>query len=59
MGLCQKPCHFHVMKMAGVCEIIMLRDVEDLLMKTYLHAKKSGKVCCSHDDCLEKAFILL
>ena len=28
----------YVMKMAGVCEIIMLRDVEDLLTKTHLHA---------------------
>ena len=28
----------YVMKMAGVCEIVMLRDVGDLLMKTYLHA---------------------
>ena len=28
----------YVMKMAGVCEIIMLRDVEDLLTKIYLHA---------------------
>ena len=28
----------YVMKMAGVCEIVMLRDVGDLLTKTYLHA---------------------
>ena len=28
----------YAMKMAGVCEIIMLRDVEDFLTKTYLHA---------------------
>ena len=30
--------HTYVMKMAGVCEIVMLRDVGDLLTKTYLHA---------------------
>ena len=30
--------HTYVMKMAGVCEIIMLRDVEDLFTKTYLNA---------------------
>ena len=28
----------YVMKMAVVCEIVMLRDVGDLLMKPYLHA---------------------
>ena len=28
----------YVMKMAGVCEIEMLRDVGDVLTKTYLHA---------------------
>ena len=28
----------YVMKMAGVCEIVMLCDVGDLLTKTYLHA---------------------
>ena len=28
----------YVMKMAGVCEIVMLGDVGDLLTKTYLHA---------------------
>ena len=28
----------YVMKMAGVCEIVMLHDVGDLLTKTYLHA---------------------
>ena len=28
----------YVMKMAGVCEIVMLRDVRDLLTKAYLHA---------------------
>ena len=28
----------YVMKMAGVCEIVKLRDVGDLLTKTYLHA---------------------
>ena len=38
----------YVMKMAGACEIIRLRDVEDLLTKTYLHDWKSGKVCCPH-----------
>ena len=28
----------YVTKTAGVCEIVMLRDVGDLLTKTYLHA---------------------
>ena len=28
----------YVIKMAGVCEIVMSRDVGDLFTKTYLHA---------------------
>ena len=48
----------YVVKMVGACEIIRLRDMEDLLTKTSLHAWNSRKVCCPHDDCDVFAFFL-
>ena len=43
-------------KMAATFEsvfVVRLRDVQELT-KTYLDAWKSGKVCCSHNDCYSK-----